>query len=348
MFGTIPRNITITLKILCSIGLACAGGLAQPGEAAGYAAALAPGAASEPAAGLQTADNAPEQLRIFAEDAIRKLAQTEPFNAWLGAKTVIEPLGPGTHSWLVTVLPGGSGGDSRLNGYLIISATSDGQYKLVEYGLGAHNVFAPSLLKAALKNSELAAEMTPEQLSQIRVTPLYAGPALAEWMVRLPDDESPRFIHAADGEWLPETADTWDKQAALYQAPRLAAGSGQAELAPGEIHYTASRFNPYDNLLWMTQGPLPVKQETFIRKLQSSKQLIFAASGPERTYSIPMPIYGYQTWQDGASSGTDAAAGGTSLNGPVYVLTGEGPSIRLIALDALLKSQPGKFVAYPG
>ncbi|GJM68581.1 hypothetical protein HMSSN036_07970 [Paenibacillus macerans] len=65
MFGTIPRNITITLKILCSIGLACTGGLAQPGEAAGYAAALALGAASEPAAGLQTAVNAPEQLRIL-------------------------------------------------------------------------------------------------------------------------------------------------------------------------------------------------------------------------------------------------------------------------------------------
>lgn len=347
MFGKLPRNLSITMKMLCSIGLACAGGLTLAGEAVSYAASGS-GTAAEWANGLQTADHAPEQLRLFAAEAVRKLAQTEPFSTWHGAKIVIEPLGPGTHSWLVTVIPGQSGGNSRSNGYLIISATSNGEYKLVEYGLGENPVFAPSLLKAALKNSELAGELTAEQLSQIRITPMYAGPALAEWMIRLPDGESPRFIHAADGEWLPETAETWERQAALYKAPQHAADSGEAKLAPGRIVFTADAFNPYDNLLWMADSPLSVKQETFIRKLQSSKQLIFAAAGPERTYSIPMPIYGYQTWQDSTSSGADAAPGETPLNGSVYVLTGEGPSIRLIALDALLESKPGKFIAFSG
>ncbi|MGP0583443.1 hypothetical protein [Paenibacillus timonensis] len=306
-------------------GLPLAGGFGGLGtaEAAGERTA----AAAMAALGAPADTPAPEALRLFAAEAIGQLAQAKPFTAWAGAATAIEPLGPGTHSWLVTVSAGG---------YLIISATESGDYKLVEYGMGTYSVFDPALLEAALRQSGLGAAAA----GRVTAVPLYAGPALAAWKVRLPDGGEPQYVNAADGEWLPETTGSWDKQAGGYAPPRLAASS-RAPLSPAPIVYTSSRFDPYDNLLWMTAKPLALKSDAFIGKLKASRQLVYAASGPERTYSFPLPVYGYQTWTNNSplaapSAGAEAEA--------VYVVTGTDTAIRLIALDALMES--GKFVTF--
>lgn len=341
-------KLSLAFKIILCAGVLYAAGMQLPGRTGwtnAQAVAAAAPSGSSPLAGPQASEPVPEPLRRFAADAIQKLAQTEPFTAWASAKTVIEPLGPGTHSWLVSVTAKGAGEPqaegnppqaSQQRGYLIISATESGEYKLVEYGVGENSVFSRSLLEAALQDSGLTGA------SRLTAVPLYAGPALAEWMVRLPDSAGPQFIGAADGEWLPETAESWDRQAAGYKAPRQAAGSSQSGYTPGRIVYTSSRFDPYDNLLWMTGKPLALKQDNFVQNLQTSKQLVYAASGPERTYSFPLPVYGYQAW-------TDSGAGLASQTGsidPVYAVTGSSSSsaIRLIALDALMDA--GKFVSF--
>ncbi|MBW4838908.1 MAG: hypothetical protein KZY74_05890 [Paenibacillaceae bacterium] len=161
---------------------------------------------------------------------------------------------------------------------------------------------------------------------------------MAAWKVRLPDGGEPQYVNAADGEWLPETTGSWDKQAGGYAPPRLAASS-RAPLSPAPIVYTSSRFDPYDNLLWMTAKPLALKSDAFIGKLKASRQLVYAASGAERTYSFPLPVYGYQTWTNGDPSATPIAG-----SEAVYVVTGTDTAIRLIALDALMAS--GKFVTF--
>jgi hypothetical protein len=343
---SMTRKILLCASILYSAsgaGLPLAGSPGGLSAAAAEAAGGGPGAAALAALGASAESPAPEALRRFAAEAVGKLAQAEPFTAWAGAATAIEPLGPGTHSWLVTVAADGSGhggeagtpqGASAPRGYLIISATESGDYKLVEYGMGSYSVFDPALLEAALRQGGLGAAAA----GRVTAVPLYAGPALAAWMVRPPEGGEPQFVNAADGEWLPETTGSWDKQAGGYAPPRLAAGS-RVPSSPAPIVYTSSRFDPYDNLLWMTAKPLALKPDAFIGKLKTSRQLVYAASGAERTYSFPLPVYGYQTWTNGSPSAAEAA--GTEA---VYVVTGTDTAIRLIALDALMSS--GKFVTF--
>lgn len=343
------RSMTCKILLCASIlysasgaGLPLAGGPGGLNASAAEAAGGHTGAAALAALGVPADAPAPEALRRFADEAIGKLAQAEPFTAWAGAATAIEPLGPGTHSWLVTVAAGGSSGAAGTQpgataprGYLIISATESGDYKLVEYGMGTYSVFDPALLEAALRQGLGAAAA-----GRVTAVPLYAGPALAAWMVRPPEGGEPRFVNAADGEWLPETTGSWGKQAGGYAPPRLAAGS-RAPSSPAPIVYTSSRFDPYDNLLWMTAKPLALKPDAFIGKLKTSRQLVYAASGAERTYSFPLPVYGYQTWTGGSPS--EAPAAGAEAES-VYVVTGTDTAIRLIALDALMAS--GKFVTF--
>lgn len=345
---------SITCKIvLCATMIYSAVSLPYSGSSSAEAARAASGTVTLAAAGsgelgLEGAlarlsgEQAPEELRRFAADAISKLATAEPFTAWAGASANIEPLGPGTHSWLVTITPPGAAapdGDtaqpppaSAARGYLIISATERGDYKLVEYGFGTYAVFDQALLEAALREGGLGAV----EAGREGAVPLYAGPALTAWVVRQ-DTGEPQYVNAADGEWLPETPGSWDKQAAKYTPPRQAASS-RSTLAPERLALTAERFDPYDNLLWMTGESVTVDTSSFIAKLKASKQLVFAASGQDRTYSFPLAVYGYQTWTGGSSS--QASDPGNA----VYVVTSSDSTIRVIALDALTSS--GKFTAY--
>ncbi|GJM81203.1 hypothetical protein HMSSN139_36990 [Paenibacillus sp. HMSSN-139] len=107
---------------------------------------------------------------------------------------------------------------------------------------------------------------------------------MAAWMVRPPEGGEPQFVNAADGEWLPETTGSWDKQAGGYAPPRLAAGS-RVPSSPAPIVYTSSRFDPYDNLLWMTAKPLALKPDAFIGKLKPAGSL--STRLPEPNALIP-------------------------------------------------------------
>ncbi|MDN4069352.1 hypothetical protein QYF50_15710 [Paenibacillus vini] len=274
---------------------------------------------------------APEPLRRFAADTIQQLAANAPFTGWSAAKPIIEPLGPGTHSWLVTLSSGTSTSKAPL-GYLIISATPEGDYKLVEYGLGENSLYAKPTLESGLAGLGFTAKAK----SLPTVTPVYAGPVLAEWMVRAAGKSgSVHFIDALTGERLPESLQSWNKQAASYVPPSSAAGSAQKSLAAAATTRHADPFDPYDNILWMAGEPIQSETNRFDELLAVYKRLVFVTNGPDRTYSIPLPITGYQKWSaDPQSSGEDA----------IYVLTGSDSSQRWIALDAL--KQSGKFVAY--
>lgn len=271
---------------------------------------------------------APKELKSFAEETVRRLADTAPFSAWSDAKTMIEPLGPGTHSWLVTVQPGGAAPGSATSGYLIISATDGGEYKLVEYGIGPESLYGQSALNTALKQSGGL-----ENKSRIEL--LYAGPALAQWKVGGPASsaEPAKFFDAANGEQLPETAASWDNQAADYIPPSLAVGSRDPGWTPDVPVYTAAGFDPYDNILWMTKKAMNLKKQSFDNLLQTAERLLFVSTGPKRTYSVPLPVFGYQKW----TADRDAIT---------YALTGTESSPRWIALDALTGA--GYFVEYDG
>ncbi|WMT39353.1 hypothetical protein RE628_18100 [Paenibacillus sp. D2_2] len=173
MHVNIRKSVSLMLKILL-----CTGILLPSGFEAQVLIARTMAAPTQVSC-IQAA--APDGLKHFAEDTIHRLAATKPFAHWKNAKTVIEPLGPGTHSWLVTVCSDGQGNSavehSTSAGYLIISVTDQGEYKLIEYGTGEDSIFSPSALKSGLDHIGIKLDSNPDLI----VVPLYAGPTLVEW-----------------------------------------------------------------------------------------------------------------------------------------------------------------------
>lgn len=292
---------------------------------------LARAAATGTVASAANLNPAPQELRSFAEETVRRLAGTAPFTAWSDAKTIIEPLGPGTHSWLVSVQPSGAAPGSDTSGYLIISATDNGEYMLVEYGIGPESLYNLS----ALLTTKPSVQTKTQSANMMKIEKLYAGPTLALWKLSSLDSKLKpmQFFDAANGELLPETSDSWKSQAADYSPPSLAAGSRRQGLSPENPVYTGSGFDPYDNILWMTKKAMTIKKQSFDNLLQAAERLLFVSAGPKRTYSVPLPVFGYQTWTADRESIT-------------YALTGTESSPRWIALDALMSA--GYFVQYDG
>lgn len=291
---------------------------------------------------------APEDLREFAREVISKLARTEMFQSWGDAdEPVIEPLGPGTHSWLITIPlieSNPAGTDSTGPGYMIITAAGPGEYKLVEYGFGADSIFSSRTLGDALNEYGLN---SPDQKSnKLNVAPVYGGPVLAGWRVSgVSGGKETVFLDALNGEQLPENDRTWNKQEKQYKAPVTAAGSRERLLIPDQPVLTSTEFDPYDNIKWMTEQALDVAPNTLTKLLTRNKELVFVTSGPSRTYQIPLPVYGFQMWNvQSASSANDRQLSKLSPSSSTYVLTGTETSPRLIAVEAL--TEAGKFVNY--
>lgn len=335
MHVNLRKPISLMLKILLCTGILLPSGF----EAQVFIARTL--AAPTRTSSIQAA--APVGLRQFAEDTILRLSATKPFAHWKNAETVIEPLGPGTHSWLVTICTDGQSksavGHSTSAGYLIISMTDRGEYKLIEYGTGEDSIFSPSALQSGLDNIGIKLDSTSDRMA----VPLYAGPTLAEWGIGSPSKEGfSHFLNAQNGEDLPETPQSFAKQAARYIPPGSAAGSHHnSDLIPAaQAIQTAVHFDPYDNIMWMTSKALDINTQSFERIINTTKRLIYVSSSGDRTYSVPLPVFGYQLWKQ-SSADADAHS---SPEASIYVQSGTTSSPRWIALEAMLDA--GKFLAY--
>ncbi|ASS64934.2 MULTISPECIES: hypothetical protein [unclassified Paenibacillus] len=131
-------------------------------------------------------------------EAWRAALSAQPeFSGWKGARAVIEPLGPGTHSWLVTLDKAG-----RTAGYMIINARQPDGYSLGEYGAGSYPLYSSALLQRKLKEQNVAAA---------QLTRLYASPAAAVWRV-VSQDREVVYADAWTGELLPISDEDWAKQ----------------------------------------------------------------------------------------------------------------------------------------
>jgi len=334
MYVNIRNSVSLMLKILLCTGILLPSGF----EAQVFIARTM--AAPTQVSSIQAA--APDGLKHFAEDTIHRLAATKPFAHWKNAEVVIEPLGPGTHSWLVTVCSDGQGESaeelSTSAGYLIISVTDRGEYKLIEYGMGEDSLFSPSALKSGLDHVGIKLDTNPD----LTVVPLYAGPTIAEWGIGSRNKEKlTHFLNALNGEDLPETPQSFAKQAAKYTPPGSAAGSHHNTGLTPSTHtvQTAVQFDPYDNLMWMTGKALDIKLQSFERIITANKRLIYVSSGGDRTYFVPLPVFGYQLWEQSQADTTT-----TNSAASIYVQSGNESSPRWISLEAMLNA--GKFVAY--
>lgn len=268
-----------------------------------------------------------ERIHTYALTVIDQLSRQETFATWKNAELAIAPLGPGTHSWYVTIST-----KSKPTGYLIIGAQPSGGYSLVEYGLGPDLLFSQTTLQSALLESGLIPSISAQSLRSVRVERLYWSPLLAEWRITPNNGRgTAQYLDARNEDWLPEEDKGSDLQQLTSALPQVT-NNNPNELfsiqhAAQPSLTTGKEFDPNDNLLWISSKPLPFTAKTFSKQLKSNKRLVFVSKDPTRTYSLTYPIFGSQTWTPPANSKLDSI---------IYVLTGSATSPRWIALDELL------------
>ncbi len=302
----------MALLALC-FGLLVPLGLSWPKES------LAAASVSESAAQRTSQENAPAEVQSFAKGLIQSLSAQEAFASWRGSVASYDPLGPGTHAWLVSLAAGG-----KPVGYLIIAARPGGGLALAEYGAGPDPLYDPGRL-------------TIEPGGKLE--PLYGGPTLTQWRIVPPEDQSAAYLEASTGEALPDTDADWSKRS-FGSSFFYHAVSSDAPEQPQPPVVTSAFFEPYDNLLWMTHKPLTAAINRLPNVLQTRKKLVFSSSGPARTYSQALPVTGYQQW----TLSPKTAAPGAS--GALYIRSGTKESPRYILFDALAAS--GSFTDWTG
>lgn len=276
---------------------------------------------------------APQDAIQFANKLIRKLSGDKPFTNWKGSSPEFQPLGPGMHAWLVTLYQ-----KNTPVGYLIIGAHPSGGYALIEYGAGSEPLFNTAALKRALGAEHGSSDRI--LLQSLQVEQLYAGPLLAEWRIinsasKATDIQTGndtltlQYRDARNADPLPDNESIWQKLLSVpIQLSALIVTSGQSQAAPAPPTFTADSFDPNDNLLWLTSEKLKLTSSSLAKELRQHKSLIFAARGEDRNYTLPLPVYGYQSWRQADDPRAEC----------LYILTGSANSPRFIAFDELAKA----------
>ncbi|WP_234404964.1 hypothetical protein [Paenibacillus bouchesdurhonensis] len=276
---------------------------------------------------------APQDAIQFANKLIYKLAEDKPFTNWKGASPEFQPLGPGMHAWLVTLYQ-----KKTPVGYLIIGAHPSGGYALIEYGAGSEPLFDTAALKRALAAEHSSSDRS--SLQSLRIEQLYAGPLLAEWRIiasvnratgaqAAGDALHMQYRDARNADPLPDNESIWQKLLSVpTQLSAAIVASGQSLTAPAPPTMTSDSFDPSDNLLWLTSEKLKLTASSFTKELHQHKSLIFAARGEDRNYTLPLPVYGYQSWEQAGDTNAEC----------LYIMTGSANSPRFIAFDELAKA----------
>lgn len=260
----------------------------------------------------------PPGVQSFAAGLISSLAAQPEFAHWSQSAAAFDPLGPGTHSWLVSLAA--EGGNPV--GYLIITATEDGGLALAEYGVGPNPLFNPARLEGAAYK---------------QLKPLYGGPTLTQWRVLQTDGRTERYVEAGNGETLPDTDADWAGR--TFALPSSASPVTAAQpLLPSSPVAAGQAFDPDDNLLWMAEKPLSVTQTLLSSSVPGHKKLVFFSSGASRTYAQSLPFNGYQLWTSASKPAAKPAA--------VYLRSESEGRTRYILLDTL--SSAGQFLAWTG
>lgn len=227
----------------------------------------------------------PSSLQSFTETIVSELSKQDSFQNWKDAGISYDPLGPGTHSWLVTVSR-----DGKPVGYLILTSTDDGNYMLSEYGREDAMPFNAQALREQLKErgilrpgSKLAAGANVEA----RYFTL-----LPVWKITQPG-KSTIYLHAITGEELP------------MPSGREKAPLGGLASRKG-LHLTSTMLpkqqrtsDPYDNLLWLQSPKLSLtgSQDLLQAMRDGRSSLVFTSPGRNADFGAPFVVNGLHAWQ---------------------------------------------------
>jgi hypothetical protein len=263
----------------------------------------------------QTPIPAPAALKSISETVVKQISEQSLFTSWITSQLQYFPLGPGTHSWLVTVSK-----DQEELGYLIFTANdSDPQiYILSEYGS------SPSVPYHLTSLHQTLSKLNNNPLSTAFVRPigierLYA-PLLPLWKVSFADQET-LYLNAQTMDILP-----WDEshlQKLNLQPSNLSA----AYFSVKELSYTSikavsrqGKRDPLANLNWITTPRLSLlTEDAIIKYLNKGNNLIFTYPQHNDDLGGPFAISGFHKWSSPKGILQQTIYVGTGLSGQRFI-----------------------------
>lgn len=243
--------------------------------------------------------NTPDQLEVFAEQTIEDLAEHLPFKSWKDANLDYTPLGPGTHSWLVTIED-----NSKPLGYLIITSDDMGGYVLSEYGIGSELPYSLAPLEdtfvrvGLLKvNPKMHSSASPSLPKGSKVEALYS-PISPFFKVTL-KGKAPIYVHAVTFDIMDDPyIDKVPTSLTQKNDTDLLKSSSEAWL-PSSVIRTDGAPDPYQNLKWLTTPALSIMNGDDIIGLLSPgnrKSLVFTVKDHNAAFGAPFNLTGWQSW----------------------------------------------------
>ncbi|WP_128101288.1 hypothetical protein [Paenibacillus sp. DCT19] len=272
----------------------------------------------EESTALQHDKFAPLAVQEFAHQHAISLSSAHGESNWKKAELSFTPLGPGTHSWLVQ-----AAFEDKLIGYMIISATDQGELMLSEYGLGEHSPYDRELLSHALERQHLGLTMLQADGGEIQLR--YALPLLAYWKVERPNHQA-LYIDATNGDLLPSAT---VKQIETAIKPKISSVTDASVNSSWLVDSVQRRptFNPMNNLLWITSKPVKLTRVQDWTQLHKESGIVYSANDRNVSYGGPLPIGGYQLWHNS-----------TKVQSILYIaIGGHNSTQRFVPLDTLLK-----------
>lgn len=239
---------------------------------------------------------APALVIQLAEHTIKELSKNSEFADFNNSSLHIMTLGPGTHSFLVHVLQG-----KDIVGYLIITAEQTSveetaepemKYLVSEYGAGTSSVFDPELLYSLGHLSHQESGAGESALYEMK----YTG-KLSYWVIK--KAAKTIYVDASNGDVL---LDNPEKLAEPLFEDNDSDWIG-TEHSLKNIQLTSTPFDSSENMKWRVSTPISFNSELeLLKKLDTSKQLIFRSSDHNMWYSGPLSISGYAAWTDGTDN----------------------------------------------
>lgn len=236
-----------------------------------------------------------EALEKHIRAWVDALSAQEPFRAWKDARPRVEPLGPGTHGWLVTLT------ERRTRqpvGYLVVYADpdADGGFRLGEYGTGTAPLFGEPVLRRSLRANGY---LPPSgEYAAVRA---YRHPFAAAWKVRIGGETY--WMDAKTGEELPLDDRAW-AQTAEADRDRIGRPDGIPSVSPGEkvtaVHLN-DVFDPYERLPWLT-GEAALSADPaapLLKRLETGLPVRFVSEPFGGLMLYALPVIGYVAWSGG-------------------------------------------------
>ncbi|MHA0857825.1 hypothetical protein [Paenibacillus sp. CMAA1364] len=241
---------------------------------------------------VHTSIPAPLALQSYTKMIVQELSEQPIFTSWKKSTLEYFPLGPGTHSWLVTVTM-----DQEEIGYLIFTAEDQKstKYVLSEYGLSPSLPYQSSALSEFLEDPAFIST-NPKYLYPTSIQSLYS-PMLPIWRLSF-GEQTTLYLNAITMDVLPWDDTHWNQlksQSSTLQ-PKQFLIKEKAFISKSGVSQQKQR-DPMANLQWITQPRLALfSDQEVVSYIHKHKPLIFSAPYHNDDLGAPFILSGFHKW----------------------------------------------------